>query len=336
MTFLMRTVSPISVETESLLQRLYRYSRSFQVRQRAHCILLSAQGFSIAELVQIFGVSLKTIYNWFECWEVRKFAGLYDRPGRGRKPTFTPEQKEQIRQWVNECPNQLKQVLQRIEKTWKVKVSKDTVKRILKEFSMSWRRVRRIVAGQPDAAEFAAKCEALNHLQQRADNGEIDLRYLDESGFCLTPTIPYAWQEQHTVVCVPSQRSPRLNVVGLLNRQHQLASYLFETTINADVIIACIDEFAQGCTQPTVIVMDQAPVHRCDTFDDKLEEWQQHDIEIFWLPTYSPQLNLIEILWRFMKYEWIELTAYESWNTLVEYVEKVLREYGENYVINFA
>ena len=35
---------------------------------------------------------------------------------------------------------------------------------------------------------------------------------------------------------------------------------------------------------------------------------------------YSPQLNLIEILWRFMKYEWIELNAYESWDSLVSYV----------------
>ena len=51
---------------------------------------------------------------------------------------------------------------------------------------------------------------------------------------------------------------------------------------------------------------------------------------------YSPQLNLIEILWRFMKYEWIELNAYESWDSLVSYVEKVLRDFDSNYVINFA
>lgn len=332
----MRIIAPISVETESLLQRVYRYSQSFQVRQRAHCILLRAQDFSVLQLVQIFGVSPKTIYNWFESWETRKFAGLYDRPGRGRKPTFSPEQKEQIRQWVNACPNQLKQVLQRIEQTWNIKVSKDTIKRILKEFAMSWRRVRRIVAGQPDAAEFQAKREELKHLQQRADNGEIDLRYLDESGFCLTPSIPYAWQEKDTILCVLSQRSRRLNVVGLLNRKNQLACYVFETTINSDVIIACIDDFALSCTQTTVIVMDQASVHTSNDFYDKIAQWQQQGIEIFWLPPYSPELNLIEILWRFMKYEWIDLSAYENWSTLVEYVEKVLREFGEKYVINFA
>jgi len=54
------------------------------------------------------------------------------------------------------------------------------------------------------------------------------------------------------------------------------------------------------------------------------------------LPSYSPQLNLIEILWRFIKYEWIEIEAYKSWSTFVASVEKNLREFGRNYVINFV
>jgi transposase len=52
--------------------------------------------------------------------------------------------------------------------------------------------------------------------------------------------------------------------------------------------------------------------------------------------TYSPELNLIEILWRFIKYEWLEIDAYSSWQSLVSSVEKILKEFGDNYVINFA
>ncbi|MCU0565553.1 MAG: IS630 family transposase, partial [Oculatellaceae cyanobacterium Prado106] len=40
--------------------------------------------------------------------------------------------------------------------------------------------------------------------------------------------------------------------------------------------------------------------------------------------------------WRFMKYEWIELWAYEGWESLVKYVEQVIKGFGEEYVINFA
>ena len=54
------------------------------------------------------------------------------------------------------------------------------------------------------------------------------------------------------------------------------------------------------------------------------------------LLTYSPQLNLIETLWRFMKYEWIKKEAYSSWKNLVEYVEKILKDFDTEYTINWA
>ena len=66
---------------------------------------------------------------------------------------------------------------------------------------------------------------------------------------------------------------------------------------------------------------------------ERLEEWKNQQVEMFQLPPYNPQLNLIEILWCFMKYESIELNADE---TIASYVEKVLRDFGSNYVINFA
>jgi len=56
----------------------------------------------------------------------------------------------------------------------------------------------------------------------------------------------------------------------------------------------------------------------------------------FELPTYSPELNLIEILWRFMKYDWLEPAAYKSWQSLREHVEGMLRRFGQDFVINFA
>lgn len=76
--------------------------------------------------------------------------------------------------------------------------------------------------------------------------------------------------------------------------------------------------------------------HTSKKIKEKEEEWRQKNLEIFYLSTYSPQLNLIEILWKFMKYEWIEIDAYQCWDNLVNYVEKVIRQFGEEYVINFA
>ena len=118
-------------ETQRLLQRLYQQSRHHQVRQRAHCILLSSQSYSIAQLIDIFGVSRKTLYNWFNSWDAQGFVGLYNRPGRGRKGTFNPEQIEQIRNWTQQHPRQLKQVVGKVQEEWGISISAKTIKRVL-------------------------------------------------------------------------------------------------------------------------------------------------------------------------------------------------------------
>ena len=204
---LKRVVTP---ETRHLLQRINRQSLHHQVRRRAHCILLHSQDFSVGQLMDIFSVGEKTIYNWFNEWENRGMAGLYNRPGRGRKAIFDDEQKEQIKQWAQRYPRQLKQVVQKVKEVWKITVSTQTIKRVLKSLKMSWHRFRRGVAGQPDPQEYAQKQFTLEVLKDLDESGEIDLRYMDESGFSLIPTVPYGWQEIGETEAIPSARSPRL------------------------------------------------------------------------------------------------------------------------------
>jgi transposase len=57
---------------------------------------------------------------------------------------------------------------------------------------------------------------------------------------------------------------------------------------------------------------------------------------VYPLAAYSPELNLIEILWRKIKYEWLPLTAYDSFKTLLRELQKVLAGVGSKYQINFA
>lgn len=162
--------------------------------------------------MDIFGVSRKTLDNWFNSWEATGVVGLYNRPGRGRKATFSPEQMVQIRVWTQQSPRQLKQVVQKVQEEWNICVSTKTIKRVLKAMRMSWHRFRRIVGGQPDAVEYAEKQAQLEVLQQLEVQGELNLYYLDEAGFCLMLCIPYGWQPIGETVGIESQRSRRLNV----------------------------------------------------------------------------------------------------------------------------
>ena len=332
----MRVVRDLSMETQRILKRIYKDSQHHLVRQRAQCILLSFQGWSMSQLIQLYGISRKTLYTWLTRWEDERLVGLYDRAGRGRKSKLNDEQKQQIRAWVQAEPKNLKKVLSQVQAEWEISISKDTLKRVLKQFEMSWRRLKRGLAGEPGEWELEVKLERLNQLKEQEQKGEISLRYLDETGFSLVPSVPYGWQEKGSRITLKSQKSQRLNVLGLLNTRNELVSEVYLGTTRSERVIQFLDQFSQTLEITTVVVLDQASIHTSDAMIGKLEEWRKNKLELFWLPTYSPQFNLIEILWRFMKYEWIEVAAYQNWKSLVAYVKKVLSNVGTEYVINFA
>ena len=93
------------------------------------------------------------------------------------------------------------------------------------------------------------------------DEGIIDLYYLDETGFYLIPFVPYGWQNIGEYLPIDSQRSQRLNVLGIMNRKNNLNAYVSTQTINSDVIISWIDTFFPVVDLPTFIVVDRASIH---------------------------------------------------------------------------
>jgi transposase len=63
-------------------------------------------------------------------------------------------------------------------------------------------------------------------------------------------------------------------------------------------------------------VIDKASIHRSNRLEDKLEEWKEKRLTIFFFPTYSPELNLMEIF-LFYQSSRAYIEAYESWESLV-------------------
>src|SRR5262249_9267242 len=124
----------------------------------------------------------------------------------------TPEQKASIRQWAKAFPKKLHQVGALVVEHFQLRLSKQTLKRILKSMAFSWRRVRKGLKGEPDPEEYQQKKEALCDLQQQASQGILDLYSFDESGFCLTPYLPYAWQEKDETITLESAPSKRLTL----------------------------------------------------------------------------------------------------------------------------
>jgi len=257
-------------------------------------------------------------------------------PNQDVLPDVLQSRKTHIRQWAKEYPKNLNKIGALVAEYFDLRLSKQTLKRILKSLAFSWRRIRKGPRGKPDPEEYQQKKQALHDWQHQASQGLLDLYYFDETGFCLTPYLPYAWQEKGQTILLDSGPSKRLNVLGFLSKNNELQAYSCLGTVDSGVVVRCISDFCKDLDKKTVVVMDNAPIHTSETFQESIPLWKEKGLDIFYLPKYAPELNCIEILWRFIKYEWIELDAYKSWTHLVNYVENVLQNFGDKYKIIFA
>jgi hypothetical protein len=127
-----------------------------------------------------------------------------------------------------------------------------------------------------------------------------------------------------------------INVLGFMNRKNDLHPFIFEQSVHTEVVIACFDEFSKTLKKKTVVVMDNASVHISEEFEECLPQWKKQGLIIKYLTTYSPELNLIEILWRNIKYAWLPFSAYQCLNALREALENILKNFGSEYQITFA
>jgi transposase len=162
----------------------------------------------------------------------------------------------------------------------------------------------------------------------------IDLFYADASHFSLVPSVRYAWQRKGEEILLPSARTTALSVFGIISLDCKLHYQTFEGTLNSEKIIAVIDKFIPHIRKRTILVIDNAPVHHSKIFEKKINEWREQDLYIYFLPKYSPELNKIEILWRFIKYSWLPFDAYTNIQNFKERLNEILQNVGTKYKIN--
>jgi DDE superfamily endonuclease len=89
-----------------------------------------------------------------------------------------------------------------------------------------------------------------------------------------------------------------------MNRKNDWHAYMFEQSIHTGVVVACFDAFCHTLTKQTVIVVDNAAIQTSDDFADRLPYGKRQGLIVKYLSPYSPALNLLEILWRRIKYTW--------------------------------
>lgn len=199
-----------------------------------------------------------------------------------------------------------------------------------------YRRIRKCPKGKPSPQLYAYKTEKLQELERQANAGLIDLYYGDESHICTEGYVPYGWQFRGEDVYIPSERGCRLNIFGMIDRNNRYEGFSTMENMTADTIADFLDRLSMRIRKNTFVVLDNASVHRCKLMKELRPIWERRGLFIFFLPPYSPHLNIAETLWRILKGKWLRPADYFSTDSLLYATNRALAAIGTELNINFA
>ncbi len=86
-------------------------SANHRIRTRSHCVLLSARGYTIEDIADIFQVNRDTVSSWIDRWEKSGINGLSDMPGSGRPLILTEKELEKVLELLKEYPQSIRTVI---------------------------------------------------------------------------------------------------------------------------------------------------------------------------------------------------------------------------------
>jgi hypothetical protein len=219
-------------------------------------------------------------------------------------------------------------------------LSAGTLRRLARRAGYGWKRMRRSLKQRRDAVLFGFFEQELRALHALEAAGELRVVYADECRFSRQAPVPYAWQVRgQAPVPLPAERGGGGHtVLGLWQARapgQPLTSYVLPGALTAELFVAALDEYARTLAGPTVLVLDNASVHRATCVQARHAAWAAQGLRLQFLPAYCPELNVIEILWHRCKHYWLTPGDYLSDQTLLARLEELLPAIGKEYTVTF-
>jgi transposase len=150
----------------------------------------------------------------------------------------------------------------------------------------------------------------LDPCLKEAKEDKRTVLFLDAAHFVHAPFIGFVWCLVRVIIKAPSGRQ-RFNVLGAINAVTlELITVVNTTYINANSICELFKKIKKQYGEKTItIILDNARYQKCKLV---MEVANKLNIELLYLPTYSPNLNIIERLWKFVKNDCLYSKYYDN------------------------
>lgn len=297
-------------EDITALQHLRFHYPDPRVQKKMEAVFLKSQGVRHSDIARLVGVTDDTVHAYLKQYQQGGIERLkqfnYHRPC-----SALMEHRHTIADHLQlHPPTSINEAAAIIEALTGIKRSPTQVRQFLNDIGMKCRKVGVLPAkADPDVQEEFKKKELEPRLEE-AQQGKRAVFFVDAAHFVFGAFLGWLWCFSRRFVRAPSGRQ-RFNVLGALNAiTHEMVMITNCDYINSHSVCELLHKVADlGLKVPITLVLDNARYQRCALVQElacKLE------IELLFLPAYSPNLNLIERFWKYVKKECLYSKYYDS------------------------
>ncbi len=302
------------------------------VQRKMEVIYLKSQGLSHQDIRMLCQISKTTLTKYIRQYNQGGVEELKSLEYKGQASKLN-QYGEQMEEYFKKNPaSSISEASDAIERITGIKRSPTQIREFMKRIGLRCLKVGYVPGKSMEPARIAEveiyRKEKLEPLLQEAINGEKAVFFVDAAHFVHRAYLGFLWCFARTFICSPSGRR-RFNVLGAVNAvTKEIITVTNETYINAESICELLAKIASlGLTVPIVLILDNARYQKCKLVKERAEAL---GIELCYLPAYSPQLNLIERLWKFVRNECLYSKYYENFTDFTAAISTCIGTANQN------
>ena len=323
-----------------LEQMLRRARQRGNLRQalRIEAIVGLSRCHDVAAVAAVLGLSSQTVTEWVRCFLIYGPEGLAVKTSPGRPPKLTKQQRHELGRLIDAGPAgagysgacwRSPMIQQLIYDRFGVFYNVHYISQLLHNLGFSFQKARFVSDHLDEQARREWKTKTWPKILRLAKETGAAILFGDEASFPQWGTLSYTWArrgQQPEVKTAGKRRGYK--VLGLI--QYGVGRLFYECTqerLNSASYEAFLTKVLEAIAGPIILIQDGAKYHASAAIKPFFAKHAER-LTVFQLPTYSPDFNPIEKLWKKIKQKETHLQYFETFEVLTAKVEQALVKFA--------
>ncbi len=289
-------------------------------------ILTLLNDFDRTDLAKIADVCHGTVTDVKKRYQAGGLGAIL-HPNRHRPtPLLKPHARCLMASFRNKPSPSIGEAVVRVKRLTQISLKMTAVRMFLKSKGLRFRRLGHVPAKADPVEQNRFVDEKMRPALAECELGQRHVFFLDSAHFVLAAFLCAVWSFKRLFVKSPSGRQ-RYNVLGALHAKTlQLQTFTNTGYINSDSLVTFLTQLkAQYADLPITIFLDNARYQRCKFVQDYA---QSIGIHLEFLPSYSPNLNLIERVWKIIKRNALNGRYYPAFAQFKQAIDEALTSFN--------